>query len=235
MTDVGLFYLIKIGKKKYMHKLYEKGLIYMRDIDYFRKYEDNELRGDKDEGIIGIEQAVDIRLLHEGKEIAHGGSGQLKFHDYENKGNIYSMIAITSREDPENFKIDEKNKKFGDCFVVITDVREFIERIEGKLKELKQKYEYGLVEYYALKEHSGPLNVFCKPNYFKYQKEFRFFVKRSKTGPLKIEIGSIKDISFIFEINKLDKIGIKLSWIDILLAKGGKYEYIRSNSRICQI
>jgi hypothetical protein len=120
-------------------------------------------------------------------------------------------MAITSLENPVSFQIDEKNKRFGDCFVVITEVKDFINRIEDKLKELKFEYEYGLVRYYNLKKYSGPLDIFYKPDNFKYQREFRFFVKRKEAGPLKLKISSIKDISYIFDINKLDKIGIKFS------------------------
>jgi len=76
---------------------------------------------------------------------------------------------------------------------------------------MKFEYEYGLVRYYETKKYSGPLNIFYKPDRFKYQKEFRFFVKRNESGPLKIKIGSIKDISYIFDITRLDKIGIKQS------------------------
>jgi len=209
MTNIGLFYLIKIGKKKYMHELYKHGVVFMNDINYFRQCEDNELRGDKEEGIKGIEQVADIKLLLKGKVLAHGGSGQLKF--YENNGNIYSLMAITSLENPVSFQIDEKNKRFGDCFVVITEVKDFINRIEDKLKKLKFEYEYSLVRYYNLKKHSGPLDVFCKPDNFKYQRELRFFLKRKEANPLIFEIGSIKNTSYIFEINKLDKISIKFS------------------------
>jgi len=183
----------------------------MNNIDYFRQYEDNELRGDKEEGIIGIEQVADVKLLYKGKLLAHSGSGPLKFHDYNNKGNIYSLIAITSLENSATFQIDENNKKFGNLFLVISDVRDFINRIKQKLKEYRLEYEYGLVRYYNLKKHSGPLDVFCKPDKFKYQKEFRFYVKRKEDDPLILKIGSIKDISDIFEIDKLDKVGIKFS------------------------
>lgn len=204
-------FLIKIGERKYIDKLYKQGLIHMKNINWFRKYEDKKLRGDKDEGILGIEQLSELKLLHNGKLLGRSNSAQLKFHDYKNKGNLYCMIAITSRDDPENFKIDEKNKDFGDCFVVITAVRDFIKRIENKLKELGFEYEYGLVDYYNPKGYSGPLNIFRKPDDFEYQKEFRVFVKRNKPSPLNFEIGSIEDIAFIFDIEKLDKIGINYS------------------------
>lgn len=211
MEEIGLFYLLKIGEKKYMDKLYKQGLIHMKNIDWFIKYEDKQLRSDKDEGINGIEQIAELKLSYNGKVLGHSNSAQLKVHDYDKKGNLYSLIAITSREEPGKFRIDERNKEFGDCFVVIINVKEFIKRIGDKLKELGYEYEYGLVNYYDSKKYRGPLNVFCKPNDFNYQKEFRFWVKRNEAGPLEFEIGSIENISFIFETEKLDKIGINYS------------------------
>jgi len=143
--------------------------------------------------------------------MVYSNSAQLELHDYENKGNLYCLIAITSLEDPETFKIDEKNKEFGDYFVVITNVGEFIKRIGDKFKVLGLEYEYSLVDYYNRKEYSGPLNVFHKPDDFRHQKEFRFWVKRNDTDSLKFSIGSIEGISFILDKKKLDKISIKRS------------------------
>jgi len=134
MIEVNIFFLIKIGDNKYMQELHQDGIIFMNDVDYFRKLEDNELRGDKDEGIIRIEQVVDIKLIHNGKLLAHGNSAQLKLHDYDKKGNIYSLMAITSLEDPDIFQVDVENKRLGDSFVIVTNVKNFMERIENKLK-----------------------------------------------------------------------------------------------------
>ena len=210
IEEMGLFYLIKIGENKYMDKLYMRGLIHMKNIDWFRKYEDKKIRGDKDEGINGIEQIAELKLLlPDGKVLGRSNSAQLKFHDYGKKGNLYSMIAITSREDPEKFRIDERNKELGDCFVVIINVEEFIKRIEKKLNELGYEYEYSLVNYYDSKSYHGTLNVFCKPIEFNYQKEFRFWVRRNEAETLEFEIGSIEDIALIYDIEKLDKISIK--------------------------
>jgi len=209
MEEIGLPYLIKIGEKKYMDKLYTQGLIHMKNIDWFRKYEDRKIRGDKDEGISGIEQIAELKLfLPDGKALGWSNSAQLKFHDYGGKGNLYSLIAITSRKNPEKFRIDERNKELGDCFVVIINPKEFIIRIEKKLRELGYEYEYNLVNYYDSKSYHGSLNVFCKPSDFDYQKEFRFWVRRNEVDPLDFEIGSTEDIALIYDIEKLDKISI---------------------------
>lgn len=211
MEEVRIFFLIKIGEKKHIDKLRKQGFVYMQNIDWFKELEDKELRGDKDEGLTGIAKIAELKLLHKGEVLARSDSAQLKLRDDENKGNLFCLTAITSREDPETFKIDKKNKRFGDCFVVITDVRELIQRFCGKLKELNHEYVYNLVKYYNPKKYSGSLNVFCKPDNFEYQREFRFWVKRNEPGPLEFEIGSIEDISLILDIEKLNKIEINYS------------------------
>jgi hypothetical protein len=210
MSNNSVSHLIKIGKKEHVIELYEKGLIYMNNIECFRKYEDQELklRGDKDEGITGLEQVTSITLLSpEGEKLAHGNSAQLKFHSSENNGNIYSLIAITSDDSMANLHLDERNKQLGDYFVVIHDFKEFIKRMEHKLKESHLEYKFGVVNYYDPKKYRGRLDVFCKPIYFEYQKEYRIFVKREETDAFKIEIGSIEDISRCFDIENLNKLG----------------------------
>ena len=186
----------------------------MNTVGFFIDYEEKELRGDKDEGLAGIAQIPELKLVDKetGIELGYAiNSSRLKYRDDENKGNIYSLIAVTSLDNPENFQIDEKNKKLGDSFIVICDVTEFIRRIEKEFKARKYEYKYNPVQYYAQKEYSGELDIFCKQNYFKYQQEFRFFVKKDEDGPLNIKIGSIEDISRVFDAEKIDKSKLNVS------------------------
>jgi len=214
---MGIRFLIKIGKKEDIADLYENGTIFMNTVSFFIEYEEKEIRGDKDEGIAGIEQIADLKLLDKetGVELARAmNSSQLKYRDDENKGNIYSLIAITSRDNPESFHIDEKNKKLGDSFIVICNVPEFISRLEKELKARKFEYKYHPVQYYDPKEYSGKLDIFCKQNYFKYQREFRLFIKKDEDSWLNIKIGSIEDISHVFDIDKLEKLKLNVSKCD---------------------
>jgi hypothetical protein len=145
-----LFFLIKIGCKEHILELYDKGVIFMNNIDYFIQYEDKELRGDKSEGLSVIAQDSKLQLFYNGKELGHAESAKLKVRGHS--GNIYSLIAITSNDSPGSFHIDERNKKFGDSFVVILNVKKFMKRIENKFKEMNFEHEYGLVRYYDPKK-----------------------------------------------------------------------------------
>jgi hypothetical protein len=46
-----IIFFLKLGSEENILDLFENGTIYMNTIEYFRKVEDEELRGDKYEGV----------------------------------------------------------------------------------------------------------------------------------------------------------------------------------------
>ena len=68
----------------------------------------------------------------------------------------------------------------------------------------------GDVDYYNAKEKSiKKLGIFNKSSDFQYQKEFRIYVKNPINEPLKIEIGSINEISKLLKSEDLTKLKIE--------------------------
>lgn len=191
---------LKFGEEKHINDLYHNGTIYMNPIQYFRKFEDNELRGDSYEGV------SKIRNLPTGQfEIpAIGYKGNyLAFHIAESYeiilGNIFSLYCISSHgwENPTDFRIDDKVKNFGSHCLMVKDNEKFLSLIENKLKELNYKFFHNFVKYYDKGEVNRQISLFEKPFEFEYQKEFRFYVDTKSTEPLIINIGSLVDIAEI--------------------------------------
>lgn len=119
------------------------------------------------------------------------------------------MTAITSESSNKTDRLDERNMEFGDTFVVIFNPKEFLSRIDAAIKNLNKTYSWNLVKYYDEDSHNGDLDVFHKPLKYKHQNEFRIFVNNAENEPLILKIGSIEDISEIFEINKFRKLRFK--------------------------
>ncbi len=197
---------LKFGKEEHIQDLLLNGTIYMNSIQYFRKFEDNGLRGDNFEGITELKNypsgEFEIKSLnHKGKYIS------LQFREsYEEVlGNIYSMYAISSLTvpNPIGFKIDKKNKEFGTHCLLVKNNPEFLKRIEKRLKEINLKFRHGFVDYYDKYKKNGKINLFQKPNEYQYQNEFRFYVERESIEPIKIQIGNITDIA---EIHKSEDV-----------------------------
>lgn len=197
---------LKFGSEKNILDLYENGTIYMNTIQYFRQIEDKELRGDKYEGVSRIINSLPGTFKIPGidREFKYLKAHIREIHK-EITGNIYSLYAVSSKgfPNPLDFKVDEKNMRFGTHCLMIKDLPYFFDKIENELKRNRCKFFHDFVDYYDRNEVNRRITLFEKPLEFEYQKEFRFYVENDIIEPIKIQIGSLKNYSEIFRIEDL--------------------------------
>ena len=197
---------LKLGSEENILDLFENGTIYMNTIEYFRKVEDEELRGDKYEGVSKVINSLPGTFKIPGIDREFN---YIKVHLKESYkevlGNIYSLYAISSKgfPNPLDFKFDERNLRFGTHGVMIKDLPLFFNKIENELKKNNLKFNHGFVDYYDKEEVSREITLFEKPLEFEHQKEFRFYVENDKIKPIKIQIGSMKDYAEILKIEDI--------------------------------
>ena len=203
---INLFGLIKFGQKVHLEELYRKGVIYMNHLSEFLKLDDNVLRGDKYESLAEIKEIFNIEVSHQGKNVGYAKNGKLSLWNNELSGNIYSMYTLFTNDKLEELRINEKCKEFGDAFVIISNVEEFISRIKKEACKQGLDIVYGTVDYVNAKEYVGNWSVFKKPIEYSYQKEFRFFIRQNSSGPFCLTLGSIEDISLMLDSGDLDKL-----------------------------
>lgn len=219
-NNMELYYLMKFGEERYLKNLINFGEIYLNTIEYFKKSDDITIN-DNNEGAAFIHQG-DLKIFNPDNNelIGYAPTAQLRFFNKTFNGNLYCMFGLTSEIENKmkinNLKVisidermykqkDTENKK---C-VIITNPKEFLNRIESKLNAEKLEYEFHMVEYYNEKEHSGKLDIFNKSNKFEYQSEFRLFVNSNKNKPMCINIGAIKDIAIFVDDCKQLSYGFK--------------------------
>lgn len=204
---------IKIGAEEHIKDLYENGTIYINTIEYFKKIEDKELRGDKYEGASEIINSLPgtFRIPGIDRDFKYEKIHIKKAYD-EVVGNIYSLYCISSKgfPNPLDFKMDEKNFRFGTHCLIIKDNKYFFEKIKSELKKNGYEFRHGFVEYYDKDKVSKKLTLFDKPLEFEYQKEFRFYVHNKRLEPIKIQIGSLKGKAEIFEATNLTELKLEL-------------------------
>lgn len=197
---------LKLGNEKNIRDLFENGTIYINTIEYFRKIEDEELRGDKYEGVSRIINSLPGTFKIPGidREFNYIKAHIKESYD-EVLGNIYSLYAISSKgfSSPLDFELDKKNLRFGTHALMIKNLPLFFNKIEDELKKNDLKFIHGFVEYYNKEEVCREITLFEKPLEFEYQKEFRFYVENDKIEPIKIQIGSMKDYAEIFKIEDI--------------------------------
>lgn len=194
---------LKFGKEKHIKDMYENGTIYINTIEYFRNIEDEELRGDKFEGASRVINSLPGIFTIPGLE------GEFKYEKmhlmgvYEKvHGNIYSLYAISSKgfNNPLDFKIDLRNTRFGTSCLLIKNNELFFKLIKDELKKNNYSFDTGFVEYYDKDNESKDLTLFDKPLEFEYQKEFRFYVYNDTDQPIKLQLGSLKEIADIISM-----------------------------------
>ncbi len=87
---------------------------------------------------------------------------------------------------------------------VCTGYTAFMQRLESTLKTKTLFWKTDLVEY-VNDEHTGELGPFRKFNRFSYQYEWRLVCHDGPSEPLKVPIGSIRDISMILPANEVNQ------------------------------
>jgi len=197
--------LIKFGQQEHLLSLRDEGLLYMNDLTYFWKIEDDELRGDPLDCIAEVARGPRISFPStDGKEIFLEGNWTLRMNPPEpEKINIFCMYALRPLVEG-TFPINERNFQFGEHALILMNRDEFMRRIESTLKSEKIVAKANLVEYVD-NDYIGKIGPFKKLRRFSYQSEWRLVCKDGAGGPRKISIGSIRDISQIIRIDEVNK------------------------------
>ena len=198
-----LYFLFRRGKKEHIEALFENGELYINSIDFIRKCDENQERSDEDDGInyrkfIG---EATIQMCDVGKDFEKDGfslktENLVLKQDNEIKGNIFCLTGIYSEDlMGERQEIKYQTQSFGESIIFIYKPKIFLDRIFKELKRLGyENYKANKVFYYG-NEYSGKVNFFKKHEKFKSQREFRIYIPNEKNEPLKINIGSLKDIA----------------------------------------
>ena len=197
--------LVKFGSREHILQLQEEGLLYMNNLPYFWKIEDDGLRGDVFDSINGVDRGIKGKITFQGgTELSDAVTNwTLRMPPKEPKKiNIFCMYAFRPSEGA--FPVDDKNFKFGDFSLVVTNPQEFISRIGTHLKNHRIKGKANFVEYVDNK-YTGPVGPFKKLKKFDYQFEWRLVCCDGPGMACKISIGNIHDISIVIPSNKINE------------------------------
>ena len=191
--------LIKFGDKEHLSRLLRYGEIYMKNIDFYRKYEisnPNHLRGDLYECYNKISHHNTIRFLdsnYECKDI-------IIYENYNTYiGYLYCMYAIHNGN--ENKNIDTRMLDFGRYAIKISNPREFIYRVKQYCKNNNIFASCGPVSYFNENSQDTILHPFMKREQYSYQNEARIYIHSSNPKDyFCFNIGNIEDIATMIKI-----------------------------------
>jgi hypothetical protein len=204
---------LKVGEKKHMESLINKGIVFTRPIQYYRQIESKNLQGDPNEGSSYIKQFNNLELSIGGKVIGIANKGQIYLTHPEDQGNIFCLYGIETNS--LNFELKRLQKfnfnlsglSFGDAAVLIFDPMEFIIRVEKAAKLKGFDIQYAPVNYFNPDSFEGELSPFYKSSRYADQKEVRLWIPNKLNQDLFFEVDNLNDISVMVSLDDIETLG----------------------------
>ena len=202
--------LIKIQKIEYLKQI-QNGVLYMKNLDFFRKLESKGI-GDSKEGF--ITEFKSGQLLANGVVIADIFKANISAFT---KCPVFCFMSIKletvetgnyrytiPKKFIEEFAWDEKSE-YG---IILVDKEKFEEKVDAVLKELNLSAYYGYVDYiddFTMPKKEELYKVaFRKRKTYEEQNEYRLMLNVEVDDNYILEIGDISDFSKILPITKYD-------------------------------
>ena len=183
MTEKRPIFFIKFGEEEHMRELLEKGIIFCRQLEGFRKRgKEKKVGGDILEGVLDIKnirkEDKSVLTIFESisnKEIKFNLNNAQIRQKAHNVGNIYSIFSINMPETKEEeILLNEKMLEYGTHAVFIKNIAEFLKRIKKEVSKKNLNIYCGLVDYYdATKRQVKNLTYFNKSIENIHESEFR--------------------------------------------------------------
>lgn len=213
MPGTYIYNFIKFGQTEHIFDSYNNGTLYFNTIEFFKKIEDTNLRGDDLEGIIEIENVKEAKgkLMNEDGTFSNSFPAKdLRYTTYYTKvpGNIFCLYTIVSEEKLSYFEIeiDKRNLKFGEYCLFIYKPEVFLQKVQETLTSQNFKFHHSFVKYYDKDKFSGKTDMFFKSDTFRYQNEYRIYIYRNDDNAIKIQIGSLREIAWVLKTEDLQNI-----------------------------
>ena len=190
-----------------------RGNIHCNTLRKFKKMEDKRFpgRADSDEGTTAWLQPDEIDIQIAGVRLAGLAAPVQVQMNWLNDVHLFCMVAgHTGKLDVRHLLTEDLQQELvipracldlGQYVVLVTNVTEFIKRMDAAGAGTDYRYARGLVKYYDPKTFHGEFRdveaAFWKQDHYSYQREFRFAFEtgRMDNHPLTIEIGDISDIT----------------------------------------
>jgi hypothetical protein len=171
------------------------GNLHMNSAAYFKKLEsDGGIRADEDEGLQSALQIKELSVQDkDGSWVPVGGIiNPVRYWTEESAD--FNMLCLYMFSDQPEDTFDDRNLAFGDAFILITNLPEFIQRVRKAAVNLGRTCGHGPVEYVGADAHNGHMGAFRKFSQYQFQKEFRIALKGGGGVPTTLGIGDIRDI-----------------------------------------
>ena len=229
-----IFFLVKVSSKQEHADNLLQGKLYARRLSWFKKLENDCVRGDEYEaasvprrdGLIIPLNSTDVttgkteEVTIPGSELFSPPVLRPKHFDHFNifcmyaahSGDSRKILEGNSQDFKKQIELPKEYVEFGRYAVVIINFTEFLERVRNAAHRNGYSIGWGLVRYYdpGVGTSLAPLDVktlFTKRNKYAYQKEFRFAINTGTMGSeaITLNIGNVDDIAIRLDTSDINR------------------------------
>lgn len=201
--------LVKFGQREHLEALLHEGVIYMNNIEYFRKYEETQpkhMRGDQCECFDYICQNNTVKVFFE-EYVWEADNVTMLANWGTYPGYLFCMYAAHA---DSNLQVDGRMLDFGEYAVIIQHPDEFIRRVQSYCAKNQITANCFPVQYYDEQTESGLLHPFKKRSQYSYQSEARIYIyEQNPHENMILRIGSICDIAIMKKCSRGSIMGVE--------------------------
>lgn len=193
------------------------GNLYLNTNTYFGEVDRSDIvRFDPHDGIDESRQVKQVEIADDnGDWIPIGGViNPVTFRS--TLSSSVNMLCMYAMNDRAGERFDERNLKFGDAAVYISDALELIRRVKAAAAEVNKDVRHGLVEYVEKEFHDGPMGPFRKFSEHSYQNEFRFVLTAGNGEACRLFVGDLRDITVVGPSAEIPKMWQSLNAKDVV-------------------
>lgn len=182
-----------------MQQVVELGRLHMGTLDYFRRVEDGQVRGDPDEGLAVQLQPEGARAYINGMPVTLGGPFKL-YHHHTVACHVFCMAGLSSgrRREDGSFLIGADLLKMNECAVIINP-KPFFDRLIEVADGHGMPLSCGWVRY-VQRDHDGEMNAFTKFVEYRWQCEYRIVTKPTGQDFFDLELGPLDGIAELHDV-----------------------------------
>jgi hypothetical protein len=218
-------FLIKFGKQDHMDRLINQGEVFLNHVGYFTKLENDQERGDLNEGVTRLWPLTDgtMSIKDENgvlKQFAKftSGTARERSQNLEN-ANLFCLFHLRVPINQDLNLSEHIPKKswsgFGDTAIIIHDPNEFLSRLTTAAKSKGFEATKKFITYKDLGNHHGLLDPFIKDEQYSHQQEFRVLLwqlpAKTTSESITLELGDLSDICMTLDTKTIKKGVIRVS------------------------
>lgn len=196
--------LLKAGKEKHIHDMFNREYLYFQAVDSFRKKSsDADHRFDELEGATKVFKPKSIRIA----SLPDGQMKELNFKSAEfveravNPNSLICSMAMIPSQLGEITVVPEPIKKFGSHALLILDIIQFFQSLDTSLESASLEFSRRSVNYFDRSIDHHELKLFDKQSKYSGQLEYRIAVQSNKGGPIELPIPGLKNYSKVIRVD----------------------------------